>query len=96
VTVKLIEHLSDLNNNGPVLAISPKVAAPATDKLVIVQVLSDKGLVLTIGARYREGRWYGEKGGEDLTDEILNSPNAVWAESFLFPESAIHRHVNTK
>lgn len=63
---------------------------PADDRLVIVQDIEEingEKRVVTIGARYRNGRWVGEQEKEDLTDVLTDA--AIWTESYLFlPSSA--------
>lgn len=53
---------------------------PSDDRLVVVQDICE-GKIKTIGARYRNGRWFGDSTGHDLTDDL--SPQAIWFESLL-------------
>lgn len=72
----LIRNLADH------LMISTLITAhqPADDRLVIVQDF-EKGKIATIGARFRNGRWFGEATGYDLTS--LFTSQAIWTESHL-------------
>lgn len=66
------------------------VNQPADDRLVVVQDIEEingEQHVVTIGARFRNGRWIGEQAKEDLTDLLTDA--AIWVESPLFlPSSA--------
>lgn len=72
----LLPHL----NETTLMASSVVANQPDSDRLVVLQD-RDQGKVVSVSARYRDGRWYGEWTGDDLTDGL--SRDAIWFESYL-------------